>query len=1221
MGTLDLPGYLLKQRDDTKSFPVLLTNVVWRTTNTGYPLGAPTVLPPYIKRNKAVVPMDRSPKTRTIRFTDNLCAFRCLAYHRQGSTAGAKILFKQWKAYRGTRGRSWTPKNYPGISLDDMPDFEACFRTDVNVFAMSAGGTVAPLYRSMRTHKDVLSLNAFQNHFSYVKDPRKYSKKYQCENCTMLFRTPFNCLRHYRTCDRVTKFEFPGGFHRSGSDIMDSLARIGVRSDESMFYPYFAVFDFEAMLRPLADGDAKLRWTQRHEAISVAVASNVEGQEGPFCLVEPDLDKLLQWLLDRLTMIQEEAERLALDKWSHVVEQIRSVKEKWGVDDDDEKETTGTESERKASELMKGPVLKADKSFRAYCRKLPVLTYNGSRYDLSLVKSRMARIFHLDQTAEYIVKQANAYTCLTTDRFKFLDVVNFLSPGHSYASFLKSFGVSEKKGYLPYDWISDLDKLEHPNLPPYRAFYSQLKKGNVLEAEHVAWKKGGEKGPAPKTGPEIYADLEELWCRKGMRSFRQYVEHYNTLDVGPFITAVERMLTFYRSKGVDLFKTTVSVPGVARQLLYRASEVRGSIFALPDQRNSDMYRTLKANITGGPSIVFHREHVRGETRIRGNGPLCGSILGYDANALYLWALGQDMPTGAFLRRFESDGFKPKKMDRYMAAYDWMEWVARKEDIHILHKMNSRQEVRIGPYLVDGYCSDTNTVYQYDGCFFHGHLCHVTRNIKNQKWWDEREKEAEETRLRDRFIREVGHDLVVMKECEFLPLKKRDPGLRALIAERQPPFYRKHRGAVSREDILQSVMDGTFYGCVEVDIEVPETWGDVRPYRTEFSPYRYFEEMSPLFCNAKVTFDLIGEHMQNFAREAGLSQKPRRLLVGGMKAEKILLASPLLKWYLDHGMEVSRVYQCVEFVPARCFEQFTREVTECRRMGDRDPDCEVLASTMKLIGNSAYGSLLMDKEKHQDIKYVSGKTKASLMANRNQFKRATDLGEDIFEMEMAKKKISLDLPVQVGYFILQLAKFKMLTFYYDFLDVYVSRKNFQLCQMDTDSLYMAVAGPDLASVIKPEYKSEYEASILGQCRPEEVDASTSWFPRQCCKEHKDWDKRVPGLFKMEYAGSKIVALCSKTYAVKSEESGTSKFSSKGCNKSDIGDAHGLMESVLKTRKDVDVTNRGFRARDNGISTYIQAKKGLCYFYCKRRILADGVSTAPLDMVLTPWDKVD
>ena len=99
----------------------------------------------------------------------------------------------------------------------------------------------------------------------------------------------------------------------------------------------------------------------------------------------------------------------------------------------------------------------------------------------------------------------------------------------------------------------------------------------------------------------------------------------------------------------------------------------------------------------------------------------------------------------------------------------------------------------------------------------------------------------------------------------------------------------------------------------------------------------------------------------------------------------------------------------------------------------------------------------------------------------------------------------------------------------------------------------------------------------------------------------------------------MALCSKTYAVKCEKTDTTKFSSKGCNKSNIGDAHGLMEGVLKTKRDVNVVNRGFRARNNGICTYIQEKKGLCYFYCKRKILDDGVSTVPLDMVLSPWEE--
>jgi hypothetical protein len=61
------------------------------------------------------------------------------------------------------------------------------------------------------------------------------------------------------------------------------------------------------------------------------------------------------------------------------------------------------------------------------------------------------------------------------------------------------------------------------------------------------------------------------------------------------------------------------------------------------------------------------------------------------------------------------------------------------------------------------------------------------------------------------------------------------------------------------------------------------------------PPQYFEEMSPLFCTTEVPYDIIGEHMQEHVRWFGLSKKPRRLLVGGMKARQLLIATPLLKW--------------------------------------------------------------------------------------------------------------------------------------------------------------------------------------------------------------------------------------------------------------------------------------------------------------------------------------
>ena len=39
---------------------------------------------------------------------------------------------------------------------------------------------------------------------------------------------------------------------------------------------------------------------------------------------------------------------------------------------------------------------------------------------------------------------------------------------------------------------------------------------------------------------------------------------------------------------------------------------------------------------------------------------------------------------------------------------------------------------------------------------------------------------------------------------------------------------------------------------------------------------------------------------------------------------------------------------------------------------------------------------------------------------------------------------------------------------------------------------------------------------------------NWFPRTDTTEHKSYDKRSPGLFKVEWEGQGIIGLCSKTF---------------------------------------------------------------------------------------------
>ena len=95
-------------------------------------------------------------------------------------------------------------------------------------------------------------------------------------------------------------------------------------------------------------------------------------------------------------------------------------------------------------------------------------------------------------------------------------------------------------------------------------------------------------------------------------------------------------------------------------------------------------------------------------------------------------------------------------------------------------------------------------------------------------------------------------------------------------------------------------------------------------------------------------------MRRYAEEHDIMTTPRRMLVGSFHGDKILLATPLLRWYLEHGLEVTRVYQDVEYTPSSCFRRFGDAVSTARREGDVHPHKTIIADTMKLLGTRVTG---------------------------------------------------------------------------------------------------------------------------------------------------------------------------------------------------------------------------------------------------------------------------
>lgn len=114
------------------------------------------------------------------------------------------------------------------------------------------------------------------------------------------------------------------------------------------------------------------------------------------------------------------------------------------------------------------------------------------------------------------------------------------------------------------------------------------------------------------------------------------------------------------------------------------------------------------------------------------------------------------------------------------ALTWLDHIAETEKINIIHAGN-RGEYKLphSNYRADGFCKETNTVYEFHGDLFHGNINRFDPNavlnpfrpgMTIQELYDRTLKREEE-------IRQLGYNLVTIWESDYdalqLPLKRYD----------------------------------------------------------------------------------------------------------------------------------------------------------------------------------------------------------------------------------------------------------------------------------------------------------------------------------------------------------------------------------------------------------------------------------------------------------------
>ncbi|CAB4021097.1 Zinc finger and SCAN domain-containing 22, partial [Paramuricea clavata] len=937
---IDIHEWANKQRPNSKWIVMDITNVTFYVTKLrDHPIGRSVRLPKYVLENPAIVSLDCD-KNTGLPYEDKLCFFRCLALHRG---CHSKNLERDTQHFYEQYDDS---DDFDGVTLEELPELEKLFELNIYV------------YRLTELHDEDDATTSFvaqliqRSHRRYANS--MYLNLYDVENSESLKPTRANLRGD-------SSSHFPGGVYKVPQSIFDLLADEGIEIPEDLkYFPYRATFDFECYFKRETEhprNTAKLTWEAEHIPLSVSVCSNVPGYDQPKCFVSSgSTSEMIQQFVEYLVKISQESYVLLLDLFADVFRQIEErvnqASENEEVDepnseeqlaecpmglDNEEREVSDGEvvgDEVNEDEAEKThPLEKLVEKLELYLMELPVIGFISGKYDINAAKNPFFSYLVKHEQVKFVIKRNNNHMCLKTQHLKFLDITNYLAPGFSYEQFLKAYECSQTKGYFPYEWVDSLGKLNNPTLPPRETFHSNLSGTDITE--------------------EQYEYCERVWNEQNMKTFRDFLVWYNNLDVVPFLEAVQKMSNFWQERNIDMFKDGVSVPGLTMKYLF--SNIPDTYFSLFSDKDKDMYYTMKDNNVGGPSIIFNRYHEEGKTSIRKEemrakgkeSKPCKNVVGYDANALYLWAIMQNMPTGQYTRRLEEDGFKKRWSGKM--AIECLEWKANQRRIQIRHEYNNTEK-RIGTRRlpVDGFHAESQTVFQFHGslivyfillgCYWHGHNCQLNEGKEVNEKRDKPMKELlEETKRNSAYITKQGFNLVECWECEWRDMKKRNSALQRFIAThlRRPLDKLK---TMTKQSIINAVKNDKLFGCVECDIHVPESLRE------------YFKEMCPIFKNTEIRREDIGEFMKSYAEENNIMPRPRRSLIGSMIGKKIMLATPLLKWYLEHGLEVTHVYQIVEYTPKPCFKPFGDAVSDARRAGDADPSKAIIADTMKLVGN-------------------------------------------------------------------------------------------------------------------------------------------------------------------------------------------------------------------------------------------------------------------------------
>ena len=240
-------------------------------------------------------------------------------------------------------------------------------------------------------------------------------------------------------------------------------------------------------------------------------------------------------------------------------------------------------------------------------------------------------------TGEYTNKRGETknkyFKIVFKDSMKFLKssveaLVNNL-PKDGFNNLEKYFTPEEikllkQKGFYPYEYMDNIEKLKDTKPPPQKAFYSKLTGKGINDNN--------------------YNHVLEVWKTFKMKSLKKYHEVYNITDVLLLADVFENFRDIcLKNYGLDpVYYYTA--PGLAWDAMLKMTNINLELLS-----DVDKLLMIEKGIRGGISIISNRYGKANNKYMKDfNKKEASKYLMYlDANNLYGWAMSQKLPVHSF----------------------------------------------------------------------------------------------------------------------------------------------------------------------------------------------------------------------------------------------------------------------------------------------------------------------------------------------------------------------------------------------------------------------------------------------------------------------------------------------------------------------------------------------------------------------------------------------